>query len=222
MPTNDYLPKSPDKFAAWLQQFNTVAAANQAQLGLTDDDLAADTANLVRVAAQVNAACAAAAAAKAANRAKTSARNAAAAAVRAQARRIQAQSDVPNTLRVKLGLPVHKKPGRAGTVAPLMPVALAATPHAGGANTLIWKPAGNKPGTIYVVQALVATPAIKKLLAEGELQIADGAWAYVTSVSAAKFVHTGCVPGQTMYYRIIAKRGVKSSDPSDAVMVYGP
>lgn len=39
-----------------------------------------------------------------------------------------------------------------------------------------------------------------------------GNWETVTTVTAAKFKHTGQTPGQTAYYRVRARNGNTSSD----------
>lgn len=222
MSTQSFLPTNDDKFAAWLQNYVTVAGNNELQLGLTGYDLAADNNALSTLVQSINDAKTARAAAKAAVKAQSASRARAAATIRAQAKRIQAQDNVPNSLLLALGLSVHQKPGTPGTVAPVRPATVSAQPHASGTNTVNWKASGNKPGTIYVVQALMPTPGVKVPFADGAPAVPDNAWNYVTSVSATRFAHNDCTPGQTMYYRVIAQRGIKASVPSEAVVVYGP
>ncbi len=222
MIAKNFLPTSDEKLANWLQTFINVATPNKAQLGLTDTDLLDDNNNLANILAELSNVQTAAAAAKAAVKAKKIQRAIAVAAIRAQNKRIQIQPGVPDNLLVALGLPVHQKPGTAGSVAPVTPITVSAKPHVSGTNTVKWKAGGNKPGTIYVVQAMTPTPGAPVAFEGDQPKVADSAWTYVTSVNAAKFVHTGCVPGQTMYYRIIAQRGPKASVPSAAVVVYGP
>jgi len=222
MAVNSFLPANAEKLAAWLQNYNTIATANQLQLGLSDAELLADTNNLANIVQSINTAKTAAAAAKAATKAQKTNRTIAAAAVRNQNKRIQVQPGVPDNLLLEFGLPVHQKPGAAGSVAPVRPATVSAKPHISGTNTVAWKASGNKPGTIYVVQAMTPPPGVKLPFANGLPQVADTAWSYVTSVSATRFLHDGCTPGQTMYYRIIAQRGAKTSVPSEAVVVYGP
>jgi len=222
MIAKDFLPTNDEKFAAWLNNYITVATGNQQQLGLTDADMLADNQHLANVLQTINTAKTAAAASKAASKAKATNRTTAAAAVRAQSKRIQLQPNVPDNLLLELGLPVRQKPGTPGTVAPVRPATVSANPHASGTNTIKWKNNGNKPGTIYVVQALTPAPGTKMTLADVHLPAAANAWNYVTSISSTRFLHDGCTPGQTMYYRIIAQRGTKASVPSDTVVVYGP
>ena len=222
MSTADFLPKNPEKLAAWLQNYLTNATANQLQLGLTDADLLADTNHLGNVMQSIKTAKSAAAAAKAATKAQKTNRTIAAAAIRAQNKRIQLQAGVPDNLLLELGLPVHQKPGTPGTVVPVRPATISAKPHVSGTNMVKWAASGNKPNTIYVVQAMTPAPGVKLPFANGVPQVADAAWNYVTSVSATRFAHNDCAPGQTMYYRVIATRGTKQSSPSEAVVVYGP
>ena len=109
MAVNSFLPANAEKLAAWLQNYNTIATANQLQLGLSDAELLADTNNLANIVQSINTAKTAAAAAKAATKAQTGNHAIAVAAVRKQNKRIQVQPGVPDNLLLELGLPVHQK-----------------------------------------------------------------------------------------------------------------
>ncbi len=117
---------------------------------------------------------------------------------------IQRHPDSTNLIIQDFGLPVYDT-----TPSPIDPVKvddLKAEGLQSGTIKLNWKKAGNKPGTLYVIE---------------RKQKDEPAYAYVDTCTATKYEHKGQTPGVFALYRIVAKRGSKLSEPSDEVAVYG-
>lgn len=124
--------------------------------------------------------------------------------VRELVRRIQANPNVDNAIRVSLGITV-KSDVRTST-APATPTDVLVQPLASGVNVLTWNRNANKPNTQFLIECKAPT--------------AD-AWAFVAVTTRMRFSHTGQTPGAPFLYRITAQRAEQSSLPSEPVMVYG-
>ncbi len=202
MPAN-FLPANDAKYAQWLSNFVQEATLNAATLGVSAQELVVFQSEADTLAETLLQAHAARAAAKAATAEKDAARQTSESHVRVLARRVQADDAISDDVRRFLGLPVHSKSTRR--VLPNTPQALVAKPFANGINTLKWRPNGNRRGVMYVVEAS---------------RDGMGAWKQVGVSTQMRFSHTGCVPGETLYYRVRAQRNAKLSAPSNEASVY--
>jgi len=123
--------------------------------------------------------------------------------IRDLAGKIQADKSVSNNLRSILGLPVHDNIHTH--IHPQIPQDLYAEGSPTGANHLNWEAGENKPGTMYVVEAMKA----------GEKD-----FSFVDVVTKTKYDHKGQTPGVLITYQIKAKRGDEVSQPSNNAVVY--
>ena len=88
---------------------------------------------------------------------------------------------------------------------PAEPTDLTVTPNASGFNELKWKRNGNKPNTVFIVEAQV-----------------DGAgdWVQVGAVTETTFVHENQIPGKQIAYRVKARRDKRESVWSGTAVAY--
>lgn len=201
---DNYLPASDTEYSAWLANFNTVAQANAAALGLSATALTPSVAAKTALDASVSQFTAAQAAAKSATQGKLTARQSSEAIVRALARAIQANPAVSNGLKESLGVTVRQGP--VGRIIPVTPSGLLVLGQSNGVNVLKWDGTGNKPGVVYVIEAKCG---------------ATGAWQYAGLSKRLKFEHAGCTPGQQAMYRVKASRGEFISGWSNEAVIYG-
>ena len=88
----------------------------------------------------------------------------------------------------------------------MTPTGLTAEEFSTGVNALNWNRAGNKPNTIFVIEAQSGTTT---------------QWTEVGSVTATKFDHVGQTPGVKTAYRVMANRAGMKSVASPSVTLYG-
>jgi hypothetical protein len=204
MPATDYLPARECDLAAFVTTMLRTLEADPVGYGLDSDTLDALTAH----AAYYMEAHAAAEAAKAEARARVTTKNAAKEAliefVREVARQIQANPSVNSGMKLNAGLPAREK--SHSRVSPAVPEELAVWGTAVGANELRWKPGGNKQGTLYMIQTRTS---------ESE------PWTLVDTTTKTKYRHEGQVVGQTRFYRVLAKRPMGVSPPSNVGVAFG-
>lgn len=101
-----YIPTSDTEFAAWLANFNTVAAANLDLIGLSAADLTPSTTAKTALDTIITDFTTAQATAKASTVAKRDAREEAETVARGLAQRVQANASVPQNVKEQLGLNV--------------------------------------------------------------------------------------------------------------------
>jgi len=123
--------------------------------------------------------------------------------IRDLAGKIQADKSVSNNLRSILGLPVHDNIHTH--IHPQIPQDLYAEGSPTGVNHLNWEAGENKPGTMYVVEAM---------------QAGEKDFSFVDVVTKTKYDHKGQTPGMMITYQIKAKRGDEVSQPSNNAVVY--
>lgn len=140
-------------------------------------------------------------AAKSAVAAKDSTRYSTEGYIRNIARVINADSNIPNSLKASLGISVT--PSVPGPVN--VPLGLEVVSYVEGVNRLTWQANANKQGTTYILEYRLP---------------GESAWLYLSSITAKKFDHTGQIVGQEVSYRVSAKRGSVQSVPSMAVTAY--
>ncbi len=89
--------------------------------------------------------------------------------------------------------------------APVPPTDLVASADAAGTNSLRWNGAGNASGIQFVIEARIGTAL---------------GYSLVDVVSATSYRHIDRTPGQPVLYRVRARRGSQTSDPSNIAGVY--
>ena len=202
MNANSYLPNKDDELDHWLTNFNTVAATNQTGLPLTileintsenaTDDFSAALNNVVTTRA----------AAKMATMNKDDKRKIAVATVRAMVKKIQADPNVADALKLELGITIPvSRPKPLPVFAPANAVA---SIQAGGVVQLVWDANGNAPGAVYTIEMSLGT--------------ADN-WNVVNAQTATRYLDTEAPLGTVMYYRIKAQRNTRVSAYSNNAMV---
>jgi len=200
---SDYIPSNDAAAQAWANNFLTVANASLPALGLVADD----TAPIAAAKSAFDAALSDVAAKKSAYEAavanKNTRRKSLDDAVRPVVRKIQATVGVPNSLKANLRITVRG--ASAPPSAPVPPVNLVARGLDTGTNTLAWARSANRVGTQFVIEAKVNNAAT---------------WSLVDVITVTRYAHTGQQPGVPIVYRVRARRGKESSDPSNEASVY--
>lgn len=198
-----FYPTNDAQFSVWLGNFIAVANANLTALGMTTADITALTALKTDLDAKVAAAQTAQEAAVAATAARKVARKAVNDSVGPKGRIIGENPAISNALKEELGLRV-----RDTTPTPIIPVPptdLAAQGLANGVNVLKWKSGGNKPGTLYIIEARIGAAA---------------AFTMIDTVTSTRYEHKNQTPGVRVFYRIKAKRASSESNYSTEAVVY--
>ena len=179
----------------WYTTYVNIATANAATLSLTPPQITALTAQLTALNAAFTARNTAVDAAKAATVAKDIEINKTLALIAGYSNSWQANAAIPDTLIAALGLTVHDD--NPSPLPVYVPIELVVVPTTTGTNELRWKRNGGEYGVKFDIQVSYDTP---------------GDWRAVTTVTAAKYKHTGQTPGQTAYYRVRARNGNNVSD----------
>lgn len=200
----NYLPAKDADLQGWLTNFLAAVKQDAALLGLSPADVGNLESRVDDFSSRLGSVSAGKTTFESAVAAKTTARGLTETDVREYVRRIQANPDVDNALKVSLGITVRSD--TRSTTPPTTPTGVLAQPFASGVNLLEWNRNNNKPGTQFVIEC-------KPPLAE--------TWVFAAVSTKTRFSHTGQTPGAALLYRITAQRGGESSMPSEAVMVYG-
>ena len=204
MPTDsDYLPPTDLPMQSWTANFLTVADAILAQIGLIAGDLAPITAAKAAFDAALLDVTAKEAAYKAAVVSKNTRRKSLDDSVRPVVRKIQATPGVPNSVKANLKITVRDT--NPTPAVPVPPMGLVARGLDTGTNTLAWARSTNRVGTQFVIEAKVNAAA---------------SWSLVDVVTVTRYEHKNQQPGVPVVYRIRARRGQVSSDPSNEASVY--
>ncbi len=177
--------------------------ANQTVLGMTAAKVSALNLLVVNFGNGIDSANAARDAAKTATEDKNDARSALKSSISSYAKIWRGNSAVPDSLLTNLQLPAHNTPPT--TVNPQIPTDLSYSVNASNVVTLKWKANGNKFGVIYIIET-----------AEG----LAGPWTIFELTGQRKFEFIA-TPGETMCFRIIARRNGKSSAPSTPITLWG-
>lgn len=88
---------------------------------------------------------------------------------------------------------------------PNVPRDLVVTGTSNGINYLKWSRAGNRQGTLFVIEAKIAD---------------SNEWTMINAVTSSKFKHSNQSPGVKIQYRVKAKRGDLESNYSNGANVY--
>ncbi len=199
----DYIAKPDTDFDAQMVALIAVLAANEAAYGLSAGATSALSAALATFDSALTAANTAKAASNVAVAAKDQARNDLEGLVRPLIRQIQENPVVTDELRSQAGIPIRDTVRT--TSAPVAPSDLVATADAAGTNLLRWNGAGNSSGIQFVVEAKIGTSP--------DFNIID-------VVTATSYRHTGRTAGVPVLYRVLARRGSQTSNPSNIAGVY--
>ena len=186
--------------AAW-QNFSQVCAEQAAALDLSPGDLAAiaDAADGFRE--DLAGWEAAKAAAQSALTRKNSRREASRELLARYARAFRANEAVSDALLTRLRLAPHRTPGTRSE--PGAPTDLVAWSDGDGNVSLKWNRAGNRKGTIFIIQLKDAP---------------EGAWQILDTTAATRY-RTQRAPGRYAAFRVIAKRrGLASAPCTPAVL----
>jgi len=194
------VPGPDDGLDTLLQQFKTSMGEYASALGFDAADIetvnsAADDFNAKLLEANL-----AKAAARAAVAEKDDQREESVAVIRQYAQMIKVNPAATKSILEAFGIQVTPAPTPPVTV----PNGLSAEANANGTCRLDWKPNGNAPGTTYII----------------EVQVNGGAWAFLSTVTATKYVDPTAIPGVERSYRVRAKRGSVLSPASDSATIY--
>jgi hypothetical protein len=203
MGKNGYIPSRDAEFRNWGDNFAKQAGTHQADLFLTEAQVAELTSGSTEFANKYEAHLTAQDAAEAATMDKKKARKDYESKIRIIAGIIQANPEIPDSLRETMGLPVHDT--TPSVVNPQTPQSLEAKGSDDGVNHLNWKAGENKTGTMYLIEAKVADSI---------------SYAMIDVVTKTKYDHKKQTPGVRVSYRVRAKRGEKLSEHSNIATVY--
>ena len=203
MANKNYIPHADADFKEFSTNFAKQVATHQAELPVSVEESGKLTTDSTDFDAKYDAHLLAQNAAEAATGDKNESRKSFEKEIRSIAGIIQANPDIPNNLREILGLPIHDNIHTH--IHPQIPQDLYAEGSPTGVNHLNWEAGENKPGTMYVVEAMKA----------GEKD-----FSFVDVVTKTKYDHKGQTPGMMITYQIKAKRGDEVSQPSNNAVVY--
>lgn len=198
----DSIPSKDDQYGPWIINFASVATANATLLNLsvgqtstlTGLATAFENAQITNTAAKL--------AAKGAASAKRGMRQASEDQFRVTAKVINANPNIPSTLKSELGINVTPTP--VGPVVP--PIDLTAVGYANGQNRLKWKRGTNAPNTGYLIEASYGD---------------SGEWSFVAMSTATRYTHMDQTPGVKVTYRVISQRAGVQGGSSNEAIVYG-
>ncbi len=199
----DYIPKQDRAALAFYTTLLAALAATPAQYGLVAADVTPLSTKRTTFSSALDDADSAKVAASTAVAAKDTALDDVESSVRALVARIQVDPAVSDASRSAAGIPIRDTVRT--TSAPIAPRDLVASADAAGVNRLSWNSNGNSVGVQYVVEAKVSTAA--------EFTIVD-------VVTATTFHHGGRTAGVPVLYRVRARRGTQTSEPSNVSGVY--
>jgi hypothetical protein len=190
------------QFRPWFANMVTTAVANAATLGLSPLQVTQFNTILTNYQAAVAAQTAARDAAKAATETKNVRYQEAYALTQLWANQWQVDPAVSDTLKIQLGLNIRDN---IPSPRPIFPVTqLSGTGNSVGTVRLRWNRNGNAQGCTFFVQA----------------RQAGGDWTLVTATTRTRLAlgNQELVPTE---YRVVTERRGQTSEPSDAVVVYG-
>lgn len=197
----DFIPSEDSKLISWLASFSSGCANNSSILGLLPAELVTISNASTDFTDQMLISEEAKNAAKAATDSKNVQRRTSVDVARRYAKEFKANPAVPQNILISLGIVTNNTSG------PVVPATnLLAEACSDGINKLAWSNGGNAPGTIYLVETKE----------DGQAQ-----WEFLAAITATKFNHTDQIPGEPVWYRVIATRSGVSAAPSNTAVVYG-
>lgn len=117
---------------------------------------------------------------------------------------LKINANVSNSLIEQAGFNVDD--GVKTTTAPITPTSLVVTGTSDGTNTLRYNRNGNKPGTLFMIEAKIGDSDV---------------WVLIDTITITKYEHKNQIPGVKIQYRVKAKRGNVVSTASNVAVVYG-
>lgn len=202
--TTDFLPGQDAALRKWLDDFTGSLMNYQSVLGITAAQMQTITLDKTTFQNALSDVSTTKTTLKSVVAAKETARQKAEADVRALVHNIQGNPNATPTIKAALGINTGNTP-REHTE-PVTPTVVTATAQSNGVNTLRWNRTGNKPTTIFIVEAQIGTST---------------AWVQVGSTLKTRIALEGNVPGQRVNYRVYASRNKRNSAPSAPITVYG-
>ncbi len=199
----DYIPKPDRACQAFVERVTAAIEAAPGDFGLTAADATALRGKQTTYSDALDGTDAAQAAARVAVTAQDKARMDLEAFLRPLIQRAQLNPVVTDATKVAAGIPIRDKI-RTST-APIPPLALVATPAANGTCGLKWGANGNASGIQYVVERKQA-PATE--------------FTTVDVVPATSWKDSAAPAGTHCEYRIRARRGGVTSEPSNVAPIY--
>ena len=199
----DYIPSGKPELQIWGANFVSVCSANQAVLGLTTSDMTTLNTLQTTFNTTVGSVKNAKNSLKSAVAAEANATKSFTGDIRSLVRKFQTNPAVLAPLKESLGINPRNKP--KNRTPPITPTGLMVEGFSTGVNTVKWKRSGNKPNTIFRIQAQTGTSAN---------------FVEVGSTNALTFDHIGQTPGVKIAYRVVAFRAKQASVPSTEVVVY--
>ena len=193
---------NPSEFFLWLTNFLEVVNANIADLPITPEQFSALTARRSELQNKINAAIAKAQALEAANLALGEEHKETSEEISYFNTIFKAKKSIPRELLAQMGLKVSQ--GKTSSL-PNEPLNLMVMPNVAGYTDLKWDKNGNKPNTIYDIEAQTDGSA---------------AWTHVESVNGTKYRHMNQTVGKQVVYRVRAKRAGQTSGFSSAAVAY--
>jgi hypothetical protein len=199
----DWVKKSDVEFKAQMDALLAYMVANEVALGFADLDFANIEAARVAFNASLADADAAKAAAGNAVAAKEAARGTLEGLIRPVIMQIQVNPAVTNETRTAAGIPVRDTVRTFS--APISPLGLVATQASPVSARLVWNSNGNASGVQYVIEKRVNNA---------------GEWLKIDVVTATRYLAQGLTPGVRVDFRVKARRGAQTSDPSNTASIY--
>lgn len=195
------IPVGDNELQMWATVFYNAALIHRVELGLTEEEVEEIGALASELKVKLREQAAAHRNAIAATTAKDTTKSALTEKLRDAARTSRANK-ASGTILTSIGIgPINPKTRPQ----PQRPLDLIATAYTNGTNLLRWKPGGNKPRTVYVIEVMNA---------ETER------WKMIASTTKCSFRHYGQEPGYTQWYRVTASRSGNLGIPSASVVVY--
>ncbi len=199
----DYVPKPDRQAQSFTERVTTAIESDEAAFGLVAADSLALRAKQTAYSNALDANDAAQAAARVAVTEKDTKRSELEAFLRPLIQRAQLNPSVTDATKVAAGIPIRDKI-RTST-APIPPVGLVATANANGTAALKWGANGNASGIQFVVE--------RKSGSATEFSTVD-------VVAATSWKDSAAPAGTHAEYRVRARRGGVTSEPSNVAPIY--
>jgi hypothetical protein len=199
----DYIKKPDMEFRGQMETLIAVLAAAPGDYGLVAADMTPLTNALELFVTRLNQSEAAKAAALTAVANKDEARAALELLVRPMVRQIQERPVVTDERRLAAGIPIRDTVRTSS--APISPLGLVANLASPTSANLAWNSNGNASGVDYVIEKRVNNA---------------GEWQLVDVVRATRKLVSGLTAGVRVDFRVRARRGSQTSDPSNTAAIY--
>ena len=116
---------------------------------------------------------------------------------------VKSDKTIPDSLIESLGLDADDD--SLTSIVPVQPADLVVEGRSNGINYLKWASGGNKPRTIYIVEAKIGDAT---------------SYVFAKSTTKTRFEHKNQTPGVRVFYRVKAVHGDLESASSNEAVVY--